>query len=164
MKKLLLLVPILLLTLAVACSSSQSTKLKGEGKAASVTTSSQPVPIASPSPAIGPDAAIAKGATEPRKGVAEVGQAAAPSVAGDQASAVSAAGGAPDQLFDRKIIYDAELALKVKDVGDSFEAVRGIAKSAGGFVLDSSFNYEGERRVATLRLRVPAESFDDTLA
>lgn len=151
MKKYLLLIPLLLLPLAVACSSSpSSTKIEGEKGAQVDISSTRSALQGTSAPAIAAEAPVAKGAPESLKD------------AGERAPAPDDA--AADQLFDRKIIYDADLAMKVKDVGDSFEAVRGIAKAAGGFVLDSSFHYEGERRVATVRIRVPAQEFDDVLA
>ena len=67
------------------------------------------------------------------------------------------------QLFDRKIIQDASIQLKVKDVGVAFNSVGRIASTEGGFVTESSFYTERDYRVGTITIRVPGDRFQGVL-
>jgi hypothetical protein len=62
------------------------------------------------------------------------------------------------------IVYAAQTSIEVKDVTDSIEAIADIALRQGGFVVNSNFRYEGERKVATITIKVPARVYQSTLA
>lgn len=70
-------------------------------------------------------------------------------------------------VLDRKIIFTAGMTLSVEDVQVAFNDVSRRATAAGGFVERSSFNKgadDDKDRSATLRLRVPATAYQETLA
>jgi hypothetical protein len=75
----------------------------------------------------------------------------------------------PEQTtLDRKIIFNARLALTAEDVPASFDRVSRIARTAGGFIEKSSLatrkDSDGEERpYASLTLRVPTATYQDTL-
>lgn len=74
------------------------------------------------------------------------------------------AGGAPSAgVFDRMIIYAAQTSMEVKDVSQSMEDIGNIAAEQGGFVVNSNFRFEGERKVATITIKVPARAYQATL-
>jgi hypothetical protein len=94
----------------------------------------------------------------------------ADSAAGGGALAPSGAPAAAQQSLDRKIIQTASLQLQVEEVGVGFEEVGRIATAAGGFVASSSFSYrDGDdedlklRQVASVTIRVPAETYQNVL-
>jgi hypothetical protein len=64
----------------------------------------------------------------------------------------------------RLIIRNGSITLTVKNVSDTVGMVTDIANAAGGYVLSSSSRYQGESLLATLTIKVPAESFDDVMA
>ena len=65
---------------------------------------------------------------------------------------------------DRLIIRNGNLTLTVKDVTDSINKVTEIATAAGGYVLRTDSRYQGDVLIATIGIKVPAESFDDAMA
>jgi hypothetical protein len=65
---------------------------------------------------------------------------------------------------DRKIVQTASIRLQVKEVGGGFEEVGRIATGAGGFVASSNFAFVGEQQVASLTIRVPADSYQSVLS
>ncbi len=69
-----------------------------------------------------------------------------------------------DQL-SRKIIFNATVALDVKDVAVAFNRASAIARESGGYVERSSFEgSSGDRKgSATVTLRVPVDRYQDTL-
>ena len=69
-----------------------------------------------------------------------------------------------DQL-SRKIIFNATVALDVKDVAAAFNRASAIARESGGYVERSSFEgSSGDRKgSATVTLRVPVDRYQDTL-
>jgi hypothetical protein len=72
---------------------------------------------------------------------------------------------APDSTFsDRKIVQTATIRLQVEGVNESFADVERIAAEEGGFVASSNFAYQGEQQVATITIRVPAQSYQSVLA
>lgn len=82
-------------------------------------------------------------------------------------SADQGGGGAPaSNILDRKIIFNASMALGVGDVSAAFSDVSRLASANGGFVERSAFanSEDPGKRSATLTLRVPAEKYRDTLA
>ena len=70
-----------------------------------------------------------------------------------------------DQL-NRKIIFNATVALEVKDVAAAFNRASAIAREAGGYVERSSFEgSSGDRKgSATVTLRVPVDRYQESLA
>ncbi|MFN0095577.1 MAG: DUF4349 domain-containing protein [Dehalococcoidia bacterium] len=93
--------------------------------------------------------------------------AAAAAVKGDPAAPATGGGALAVNPLDRKIIFNASLALGVQDVDAAFTAVNNVAKIYGGFVERSSFTGGGEtdpkRRSASITLRVPTEGYNDAL-
>ncbi len=89
--------------------------------------------------------------------------------AADVASKSSAAGGAasgpaaPAATWDRMIIRNATLQLKVKDVAASMDAVRGVASQHSGYITQSESHQDGNYTVATITLQVPAKEFDSVM-
>ncbi len=88
----------------------------------------------------------------------------APAGAPDIASPPQGSPGGTGASFDRMIINNAQISMEVKDTTDSLNAVGRIAEDHGGFVVSNSFRYEGERKVATVTIRVPALAYQTTLA
>lgn len=68
--------------------------------------------------------------------------------------------------LDRKVIFNASLALTVGDVGAAFQQASRVATGLGGFVDKSAYNAASgsSARSATLTLRVPAARSGDALA
>ena len=73
-------------------------------------------------------------------------------------------GGALQGTFNRQVIRNGSLDLVVASVDDSFERVRQVAETAGGYVAGSSFTGRDESQRAYLTLRVPAEEFGAVIA
>ncbi len=137
---------------------------------------------------IGKDTAIgASAATPGAEGAQGVGftesvarnSAASPSGApapasGDKSLGRSGAGGTgslPDSNaeFARKVIVNANISLNVKDVSVAFAEANRLARSAGGYVEQSSFinvnnNKDAPQRTASITLRIPSAQYDATLA
>jgi len=72
--------------------------------------------------------------------------------------------GSTSAAFGRTIIRNGSVHLAVESVSDSFERVRQIAETAGGYVSQSDFRGSGDRQSANLTLRVPAEQFGNVIA
>ncbi|MDP2726411.1 MAG: DUF4349 domain-containing protein [Dehalococcoidia bacterium] len=116
----------------------------------------------------------APAAAPAQEGVPLLSGPSAPSDAGRSAAAAPKGAGGPAEpgggspgavtALDRKIIYSAQASMEVKDANKSLEDIAVIAESHGGFVANSSFRYEGERKVATVTIRVPALAYQATLA
>lgn len=83
--------------------------------------------------------------------------------AGAPESAPGGAGAALASSIDRKIVSTASIQMQVENVGGSFEEVGRIATAAGGFVASSSFSNRGDDQVASVTIRVPAESYQSVL-
>lgn len=64
---------------------------------------------------------------------------------------------------DQHVIRNADIRLRVNDVGASLVAVREIASSMGGFVFSSSSYNDGSSMQADITIRVPSDRFEDTL-
>lgn len=95
------------------------------------------------------------------------GQAPAPQV--PPGAARVAGGGAPaaggeKTAAERMIVYESRISMEVKDTTEAMEAVTAIARRKGGYVVSNNFRYEGERKVATVTIRVPSKTYDETLA
>jgi len=71
--------------------------------------------------------------------------------------------GAPTANQSREIIRYADIALRVDDVRATVRGVTDIAASAGGRVANESIDAMGQSEFATLTLRVPAATLDETL-
>lgn len=118
-------------------------------------------PLKAPAAAPTPAAAPRQPAAEPFSPSAPAPP--APALAAKPAEPPGGASGAR-AVVDRKIIYNAQVSLEVKDATDSLEAIAEIAERQGGFVANSTFRYEGERKVASVTIRVPALVYQATLA
>lgn len=68
------------------------------------------------------------------------------------------------QSFDRMIIFTTAITLTVKDVPAAVEEVSQLATQAGGYISDSTVRQEGERTLATVTLRVPAQGYAGVMA
>lgn len=84
-------------------------------------------------------------------------------------SAASAPGGGTSATnlqgtLGRTIIRDGSVSLEVESVAQSFERVRQIAETSGGFVAESNFSGTGQHQAASLVIRIPAERFGDVVA
>ena len=80
-------------------------------------------------------------------------------------------GGLPDSSADfaRKVIVNASLSLKVQDVNAAFAEANRLARTAGGYVQQSSFinvndNKDAPQRTASITLRIPSAQYEATLA
>lgn len=70
---------------------------------------------------------------------------------------------AQQQPLDRLVIRTATQQLVVENVDEAEAHVRQIAADRGGYVLSSSASGEAEARNATITIKVPSTSFDETL-
>ncbi len=66
-------------------------------------------------------------------------------------------------VLGRTVIRSGHMELAVGSVPESFERVRLLAETAGGFVADSTIYGRGDQERATLVLRVPAERFSQVV-
>lgn len=85
-------------------------------------------------------------------------------------AAGGATGGAPGESanqtaaqFGRKIILNATLSLRVRNVVEADRDVRALVQNVGGYVLQSQTNGDEERRSVQLTFKVPADRFDEVL-
>lgn len=74
----------------------------------------------------------------------------------------STTAGAPAD-WDRKIIRNADIALRVTGVEAMLSTIRTITDTAGGVVFASSTSYSGDDQIATMTLDVPADQFDQVV-
>ena len=65
--------------------------------------------------------------------------------------------------WDRKIIRNADIALKVTSVESMLATVRSITDGVGGVVFASSTSFSGDDQIATMTLDVPADQFDQVV-
>ena len=87
--------------------------------------------------------------------------AAAPATASESLQNVDAA--LANAAIDRLIIRNGSITVSVKDVTDSVNKITDITTAVGGYVLRSDSRYQGEDLIATVTIKVPAESFDDVM-
>jgi hypothetical protein len=66
--------------------------------------------------------------------------------------------------FDRKIIYNVDIHLIVKDTDEAFGEIQRLATEMGGFVSESNMWREDTFRRGTITLRVPVGQLEDALA
>ncbi|MBI3979184.1 MAG: DUF4349 domain-containing protein [Chloroflexi bacterium] len=73
--------------------------------------------------------------------------------------------GADRQLedFDRKIIYQTQMVMTVKSVGDAITGVTNVAQRYGGYVLNLSSRWDGDNQFASATIRVPSGDFQAAL-
>lgn len=71
---------------------------------------------------------------------------------------------APSTSADRLVVTDTNLSLVVKQAGEAVEAVKRIAGSAGGFMVDSYLSSPQENASGNITIRVPSKSLDQVLA
>lgn len=86
----------------------------------------------------------------------------APRPAGAEAPA--SLGDQVGSLIERMILYTAQISLLVPDVTQAMEAVTEIARDTGGYVASSNSNTQGQKGAASLSLRIPAQSFQETMS
>lgn len=65
---------------------------------------------------------------------------------------------------DRKVVAESYLSLLVTDVAGSIDTIRGIADTAGGFVVNSSMNQPTETSTGSIVIRVPSDQVSTVLA
>ena len=65
--------------------------------------------------------------------------------------------------WDRKIIRNADISLKVTSVESMLATVRSITDGVGGVVFASSTSFNGDDQIATMTLDVPADQFDQVV-
>jgi hypothetical protein len=92
---------------------------------------------------------------------AQQGAAAAPVAAGGT-SGSGAAPALPSQL-DRKMIVVATVNVTLDDVARGFEGVGNIAAVENGFISSSAFGHDGDRRTASVTIRVPIDKYQDAM-
>jgi len=63
------------------------------------------------------------------------------------------------EVFGRKVIFTANLRLKVKDVDSAIEEIRRIAEGVEGFASGVSTSKKDEHKVGYMSIRVPQEDF-----
>lgn len=75
-------------------------------------------------------------------------------------------GGAQSAAVDaRKMIYTADIGIQVKDTATAMQQVEDLAAGAGGYTAQSQlYQYSGDLMRGMVVIRVPAESYGDTLA
>jgi hypothetical protein len=80
--------------------------------------------------------------------------------------AESAPAGSSQAAADlRKIIYTADISMQVKDTAVAMQQIEDLAASAGGYTAQSQlYLYTGDLMRGNVVIRVPAESYGDTLA
>jgi len=77
----------------------------------------------------------------------------------------SGTGGSTSSATDTKIIRTGSVSLEVPKVLPVVDTIAGIAVANGGYLSSSNvYTMQGERRAATLTLRVPAGNFDAALS
>lgn len=90
-------------------------------------------------------------------------------VAGGSVNKDPATGSLPNlpggqQVFsDRKIIYTGDMTMEVQDPAASLNDITQIAQSFGGYVASSNTSVQGDRQIATISLKIPAESYNEAL-
>jgi hypothetical protein len=84
----------------------------------------------------------------------------------DAESGPAGAAGSSQAAADlRKIIYTADISLQVKDTAAAMQQIEDLAVSAGGYTAQSQlYQYSGDLMRGRVVIRVPAESYGDTLA
>ena len=84
---------------------------------------------------------------------------------GSAVSAVPTMSGTGSTQAGQKIIQTASVSIEVTDVTAAADALKGLAAGKGGYLTSSSIQKTGSNRLyGTVVLRVPAATFDDTLA
>lgn len=75
------------------------------------------------------------------------------------------AGARPAVADARKMIYTADIGIQVKDPAVAMQQVEDLATGAGGYTAQSQlYQYSGDLMRGMVVVRVPAESYGDTLA
>lgn len=129
-----------------------------------------PVPTGMPLPAATRAAAVAAAPTVAADGASLLDYyglrpaeaPAAPGTASESLQKVDAA--LANAAIDRLIIRNGNMTVIVKDVTDSVNKVTDIAAAAGGYILKMDSGYQGDSLIATVAIKVPAETFDDVMA
>jgi len=72
----------------------------------------------------------------------------------------------PEDGLEQKIIYTGQLEMDVDDVERTLETVSNLVEGRGGYISESRFweQFDGAQKNLRLVLRVPAETFDNTLS
>lgn len=84
---------------------------------------------------------------------------------GERGAMDTASAGMPTSTeLDRKIIYNVDIHLIVKDTDQAFGEIERLASEMGGFVSESNVWREDTFRRGTITVRVPAGQLEDALA
>ncbi len=72
----------------------------------------------------------------------------------------------PESAFEQKIIYTGQMEVDVEDVDETYDTVSKLVEEKGGYISESRFweQFDGAQKNLRLVLRVPAETFDNTLS
>lgn len=160
-----LLLVVLLLPLIGGCSSAVR---KEDSKSAASAPEAKNQTMQSGSAQFGSDAAKGKesGAltlADTSKSVEVKGQAAAP--ASSAAPGTGFAGGDPGtgDAVNRKLIYKANLTMKVEDYGKAQSDIRDLVALAGGYIVQYSENENASEQGGSFVFKVPAQGFSSFL-
>ncbi len=110
-----------------------------------------------------PAAAQPTAAPAPTMAPAPASVSESPAPAGATAGPAEPPISAPGSPSNRKIIKDAELNLLVDQIVRAVDRATTIAANAGGYILSTELNTQGDGRTATVKLGVPSEAFEDIL-
>ncbi len=68
--------------------------------------------------------------------------------------------------FEQKIIYTGHIEINVENVDEAFDTVTNMVEERGGYISESRFwdQFDGAQKNLRLVLRVPAETFDNTIS
>ncbi len=90
---------------------------------------------------------------------------------GEDQSGRTPTGGAPEDTSDAVtpadtalVVKTGTLSLEVEDLDGTLVRARSVVVGAGGFISGSDESRSGERQVASITYRIPAERWDETLA
>jgi hypothetical protein len=70
---------------------------------------------------------------------------------------------APVQSNNRLVIRDTTLSLLVKSVDETTKRIEDLAKTQGGYFVESNLNRPEEKETGTVAIRVPSEKREETL-
>ncbi len=148
--------------LALSCAPAAA---PGKPASDSQTRAVAPAPPESPNAALPPqEGRAADSQAYSSSGLAAPPKSAAAAAKPAEAKAGEVAGAPVGGVFDRMIIYAAQTSMEVKDVTQSLDDIANLAVRQNGFVVSSNFRFEGERKVATITIKVPALVYQATLA
>ncbi len=116
--------------------------------------------VSSCAPAAAPAPPRSSGDAGSQQGQAPSGQG---SSSAPQPSGSPVPAGGEKTTTDRMIVYNMQMSMEVEDTTTAMESVATIAERQGGFVVNSNFRYEGERKVSVITIKVPSLNYQDAL-